>query len=161
MTGFESFLETNSFDSSIIDTVSEISTDSDITSVSSNSFGSSKSSSLSCPFSNPADTECNKVDLVKSFRLATNYPPQVEVSLTEKSMTTASTRLFLTAIVRAMYAVKRYPTGQEFDFIGRLVIDKYPFLRSPIGNGYVSWHMVHMVSELIVTLSILHYRVTL
>lgn len=146
----------------MIDTLSEVSTYNDIPSMSSSSFGSSKSSAQSSPLPSDNDiasmsssrigsskgsaessprhievhTDCSMVNLIKTFQLPTNYSPQVEASLKEKSMTTASTRMFVTAIARAMYAVKRYPTSEEFDFIGRHVIEKYPFLRCPIGNGY-------------------------
>lgn len=52
-------------------------------------------------------------------------------------MSVATTRLFITSIARSMFAVKKYPTTQAFDNIGQLVLRKYPFLKSPLGNGYV------------------------
>jgi hypothetical protein len=60
-------------------------------------------------------------------------------------MTPATTRQFITAIARAMYAVKKYPTSLEFESVGWLVVERYPFLKSPIGNGY--GHIVARLKE--------------
>ena len=76
-------------------------------------------------------------DLLEKFVLPANYVPEVEAGLKYKSMNVATARLFISSIARAMYAVKKYPTSAEFDAVGRLVIDKYPFLKSLIGNGFV------------------------
>lgn len=89
----------------------------------------------SCVIS-PSD-ESQKVDFVRSFTFPQNYCPEVEASLREKSMTLKTSRLFYTSIARAMFALKRYPTRNEFDWIARRIVNKYKFLKSPLGDGHV------------------------
>lgn len=50
-------------------------------------------------------------------------------------MTSRPFAAFITTIARAVFAVKRYPSATEYDVVAKLVVEKYPFLKSPPGHG--------------------------
>ena len=76
-------------------------------------------------------------DLCKSFVLPSNFSPEVEAALKEQAMTVRTTAALITAIARAMFALKKYPTSEEYTYVACCIVAKYPFLKSPLGNGYV------------------------
>ena len=88
---------------------------------------------------------CN--DFCKSFALPSNFSPVVETAIQEQSMTVKTTTAFITAIARAMFALKRYPTSEEYNFVGERIVEKYPFLKAPLGNGYVRLFHVYNVCK--------------
>ena len=45
---------------------------------------------------------------------------------------------FCGVIACAVYAIKCYPTSAEYERLGQQILEKYPFLKSPVGAPYVS-----------------------
>ena len=82
-------------------------------------------------------SRANESVLTETFSLPQSFPPHVEGALAEKSMNSRALAAFITTIGRAVFAVKRYPSASEYDTVSRLVIERYPFLKSPLGRGYV------------------------
>jgi hypothetical protein len=74
--------------------------------------------------------------IAESFVLPQNFPPHVESALAEKSLTSRSMSAFITTVARAVFAIKRFPTTREYDTVSRLVVQRYPFLKSPLGQGF-------------------------
>lgn len=74
------------------------------------------------------------------FPFPKNYPPAVECALHAKIVPQEILNRFLAVTARAIYAIKCYPRSNEYDAIGVQIIQKYPFLKSPIGCPYVSFN---------------------
>ena len=73
------------------------------------------------------------------FPFPANYPPIVESALLGRVVPPEAMKRFLSCIARAVYAIKCYPTSQEYESVGMQVIQKYPFMKSPAGSPYVSF----------------------
>ena len=71
------------------------------------------------------------------FPLPTNFPPKVMYALEAKALLPALNGRFYGVLARVIYAMKCYPTP-EYRRIGQQIIEKYPFLKSPVGVPYVS-----------------------
>ena len=104
------------------------------------------SSSASLPLQ-PSQKSIKKFHLVNDkfstkiptpFPFPRNYPPVVESALNEKVVPPEVLSRFLHSIAQAIYAIKCYPTSQEYESIGLQVVERYPFLESPAGGACVS-----------------------
>jgi hypothetical protein len=78
----------------------------------------------------------NTGTITDTFSLPVNFSPHVENALAEKAMMSRLFATFIPTIARAVFAVKRYPSAAEYDILAKLVVDKYPFMKSPLGCGY-------------------------
>ncbi len=83
-------------------------------------------------------TEDDKVPLPDPFELPRNYRPDVVQALESKKMTLGTTSSFLSAIAGSMFTYKRYPTNEDYVNVARVIVQKYPFMKSPTGKPYVS-----------------------
>ena len=72
------------------------------------------------------------------FPLPTNFPPKIMCALEAKALLPALSGKFYGVLARAIYAMKCYPTPREYQRIGQQIIENYPFLKSPVGEPYVS-----------------------
>lgn len=95
------------------------------------------------------DTAVHHVDLISSFVFPKNFAPHVELGLKNKDMSITATRTFYTTVARAMFVHKRYPSSIEFDAVARLIVGKFPFLKSPIGDGHVRTVLMNYVCMMI------------
>ena len=66
-------------------------------------------------------------------------------ALEAKALLPALSGRFYGILARAIYAMKCYPTPEEYRRIGQQIIDKYPFLKSPVGVPYVSDQHGHII----------------
>lgn len=80
--------------------------------------------------------------LPKPFPLPQNYPADVEADLVRGSMSCTTTAKFMTTFAHAVFAMKRYPTRLDYTTVACQIIKKYPFLKSPVGLGYLVQFMV-------------------
>ena len=55
-------------------------------------------------------------------------------------MTFETNKSFLSAVATAMFTYKKYPTSDDYNnfALRRVIIHKYPFMKSPTGKPYVS-----------------------
>ena len=73
------------------------------------------------------------VKLPDPFPFPTNFPPEIMYALELKAMLPTQSRKFYGVIAWAVYAIKCYPTSSEYEQLGQQIIEKYPFLKSPVG----------------------------
>ena len=73
------------------------------------------------------------------FKLPRNFPPLVMCELKKDMLSIAGKTKFISAVAASMFHHKSYPTKQEYEHVGQQIIEKYPFLRSASGTGYVSY----------------------
>lgn len=59
-------------------------------------------------------------------------------ALEAKALLPALSGKFYGVLAQAIYVVKCYPTPGEYQRIGQQIIKKYPFLKLPLGEPYVS-----------------------
>lgn len=78
-----------------------------------------------------------KISLPCPFPLPKNYPPEVECALSMKTMLPRQLNRFLTTVARAIFSVKCYPTGKEYENVAKQIVSNYTFLASPAGTPYV------------------------
>ena len=86
-------------------------------------------------------TEDDAVPLPDPFLLPKFYRADVELALKSSTMTEDTTRACVAA---SMFTYKRYPTADDYRN-ARVIINKYPFLKSPTGTPYVSLTLVTSV----------------
>lgn len=72
------------------------------------------------------------------FELPRNFPPMVMCELEKNMLSITGKSKFISAVGAAIFHHKSYPTKQEYEHVGQQIIEKYPFLRSASGSGYVS-----------------------
>ena len=63
----------------------------------------------------------------------------VNIELRKGMLTGRARPKFITSVASAIFQHKSYPTKDEYDRVGKLIISEYPFLRSSNGTGYVSF----------------------
>ena len=98
-----------------------------------------KSENAAAVFHIPQDKHSTK--LPDPFPFPTNFPPKIMHALEMKAMLPNHSGRFYGVIARAVYAIKCYPTHAEYEQLGQQIIDKYPFLMSPVGEPYVRGFM--------------------
>ena len=83
-------------------------------------------------------SEEDSIPLPDPFPLPKHYSVEVETGLKNKSLSDHARKAFINKVASAMLFYKRYPTGEDYSNVGRSVIQKYPFLKSPFGSPAVS-----------------------
>ena len=83
-------------------------------------------------------TEDDAIPLPDTFPLTKHYRADVELALKSGSMTEDTTRAFLSCVAASMFTYKRYPTADDYRNVARVIIQKYPFMKSPTGTPHVS-----------------------
>ena len=82
-------------------------------------------------------TEDDSIPLPDPFELPKHYRADVEVDLKSGSMTEDTTRSFLSSVAASMFTYKRYPSADDYRNVARVIIQKYPFMKSPTGKPYM------------------------
>jgi len=72
------------------------------------------------------------------FELPKNFPQDVQKDLKESRLIGRARAKFISGICSAIFHHKAHPSKAEYDHIGEQIVNKYPFLRSKTGSGYVS-----------------------
>lgn len=72
------------------------------------------------------------------FPFPENYSPEITVALTNWLMPPKTLEKFVTAVARAAFALKCYPTSKELERVAIQAIEKWEFLRAPQGSPFVS-----------------------
>ena len=75
------------------------------------------------------------------FELPHIFPASVMCELENGILTGKGKSKFVAEVAAAMFCYKSYPTKEEYDHVGQQIIEKYSFLRSSSGNGYVSGNL--------------------
>ena len=92
-------------------------------------------------------TEDDAIPLPDPFPLPKHYRADVELALKSGNMTEDTNRAFLSCVAASMFTYKRYPTADDYRNVARVIIQKYPFMKSPTGTPYVSFNgIVGMLS---------------
>ena len=76
-------------------------------------------------------TEDDSIPLPDPFE---HYRADVEVDLKSGSMTEDTTRAFLSCVAASMFRYKRYHSADDYRNVARVIIQKYPFMKSPTGK---------------------------
>lgn len=71
------------------------------------------------------------------FELPRNYPAVVMADLAKGMLTGKGKTKFVSSIAAAIFRFKRFPTREEYDHVGEVIVSTYPFLRSKSGTGWV------------------------
>lgn len=79
-----------------------------------------------------------ELPLPPSFELPHNYHIMVMSELKKGMLSIRAKPKFISAVASAIFRYKSYPTTDEYERVGKLIISKYPFLRSSNGTGFVS-----------------------
>ena len=82
-------------------------------------------------------TEDDAIPLPDPFELPKNYRPDVESALKSGKMTLDTNKAFLSTVAACMFSYKKYPTSDDYNNVARTIVQKYPFMKSPIGKPYV------------------------
>ena len=80
-------------------------------------------------------TDDDNIPLTDPFPLPKRYRPEVEKALKDGKMSMSTRSHFLSAVASAIFAFKMYPTREDYNCVGRTIVNKYPFLRAPSGAG--------------------------
>ncbi len=90
-------------------------------------------------------TEDDDIPLPDPFPIPKNYRMDVDISLKSGKMNRQTKSAFFSSIASAILQYKKYPTKEDYVCVGRTIIVKYPFLKSPAGSPYVSVCMENAV----------------
>lgn len=84
-------------------------------------------------------TERRKAEppLKAPFELPRNWPVIVNCGLDEGKLTGKARSKFISCVAGSIYMQKCYPTSEEYRHVGDAIIQKFPFLKSSNGYGYV------------------------
>lgn len=86
---------------------------------------------------NVIKSEADAEPLPDPFPLPKHFGSEVEVALKSKTMTNVSRQAFISKVAAAMFCYKRYPSGTDYENVGRSIIQEYPFLKSSVGSPAV------------------------
>ena len=84
-------------------------------------------------------SEADAEPLPDPFPLPKHFGSEVEVALKSKTMTNVTRQAFIAKVAAAMLCYKRYPSGTDYENVGRSIIQEYPFLKSSVGSPAVSF----------------------
>ncbi|KAL5463975.1 hypothetical protein EMCRGX_G032928 [Ephydatia muelleri] len=79
-----------------------------------------------------------KKPLGPNFQFAENFGPFVNEGLAAGDLTAKQRKKFITCIARCMFAIKNYPTDEEFKLVANKVYTKWPFVRAQNGQDFLS-----------------------
>ena len=109
---------------------------------------SSQSSELKPKRPKVIKTEDVATPLPDPFLLPKYYRSDVEIALKNGKMTKETTSSFLSAVASAMLVYKRYTTKEDYICVARTILQKYPFMSSPVGAPYVRLFHIQTTSML-------------
>ena len=74
-----------------------------------------------------------------TFRLPETFSAKTMSALESQHVSLKGTKTeIINSIALRILDHTSYPTSEEYTFVCRLLIEKYPFLKDKLGNGYVS-----------------------
>ena len=79
------------------------------------------------------------VPLPSPYPLPSHYSSSVEAALKEGRLSHVTRQAFLSSVASSMLSYKRYPTYEDYFNVAHTIIQKYPFMKSPIGSPTVSF----------------------
>ena len=80
--------------------------------------------------------------LLVPFPLPSNFTKEVMAGLKMGVLSVRAETTFFSQVAEAVFNFKSYPTKDEYNHVGQLIVTKYPFLRSQEGSGYVSTWLI-------------------
>ena len=83
-------------------------------------------------------TEDDSVPLPDPFPLPKHYPHDIQSALQTKKMSVKDKQRFISEIASAMLRYKKYPTRDDYFCVAKIVLNKYPFLKTSDRKPYVS-----------------------
>ena len=63
-----------------------------------------------------------------------HYRSDIELGLKLQTMTPLTLSKFLTRIANVMFMYKRYPKMADFESVANEIVDRYPFMKSPLSR---------------------------
>ena len=81
----------------------------------------------------------DSIPLSDPFPLPQHYSAEVEAGLKAKKLSSAARIAFNNKVASAMLYYKCYPTKDDYD-VTRTIVQKYPFMKAPVGSPTVSCH---------------------
>ena len=79
------------------------------------------------------------VPLPSPYPLPSHYSSNVEAALKQGRLCHVTRQAFLSSVSSSMLSYKRYPTYEDYFNVAHTIIQKYPFMKSPIGSPTVSF----------------------
>ena len=84
-------------------------------------------------------SEEDAIPLPNPFPLPKHYGSEVEAALNNRKLTNKTRKGFIAKIASSMLYHKRYPTADDYANVGQVVVQTYPFMKSPAGSPAVSY----------------------
>lgn len=84
-------------------------------------------------------SEEDSVPLPYPFPLPKFYGADVDAALKAKKMTSVTRQGFISKLASAMLCYKRYPSTEDYNNVGIVVTQTYPFMKMPVGSPSVSF----------------------
>ena len=112
------------------------------TNVSGMSISSPPSKKLKLESSNsPFVLENDKLtkSLPDPFPFPDNFTPEISLAIRNQMMPPRVLNKFITAVARAVFAFKMYPTSNELERVSIQAIERWVFLRASYGSPFVSF----------------------
>ena len=78
------------------------------------------------------------IPLPDPFPLPQHYSAEVEAGLKAKKISSTARIAFTNKVACAMLCYKRYPTKEDYENVTRVITQKYPFMKAPVGSPTVS-----------------------
>lgn len=92
-------------------------------------------------------TSDDAVPLPDPFPLPTHFGARVEVALESQKMTNAARKAFISKVAFSMLYYKQYPSREDYANVGRIILQKYPFMKSPAGSPAVRYHLYNLKTQ--------------
>ena len=83
-------------------------------------------------------TSHNFSDWVNSFDVPSEYSHRTKQLIRSGVLTKTARCEIIAAIATRMVQHTRYPTSHEYQTVCKMLIQKYPSIQDPVGNGYDS-----------------------
>lgn len=82
----------------------------------------------------------NEAPLPQDIHLPKNYSREINEALEEGHLAGRAKTKFISKVADAIHFHNLYPSREEYNFIrvAQMVVNKYPFMSSGSGSGYVS-----------------------
>ena len=82
----------------------------------------------------------DSIPLPDPFPLPQHYSAEVEAGLKAKKLRNTARIAFNSKVASTMLYYKCYPTKDDYDNVTCTIVQKYPFMKAPVGSPTVSYH---------------------
>ena len=75
------------------------------------------------------------------FPFPDNFTPEISLAIRNQMMPPRVLDKFITAVARAVFALKMYPTSKELERMSIQAIERWVFLQESYGSPFVSFYL--------------------